>query len=83
MKPRDTYRYELKDGRQTVYFGISNGPKDRLEEHARDDKNFTRMNVVGPAVSEDSAHRWEAERLAVYRKNHGGKNPKYNQTDTG
>ena len=55
MKPRDNYRYELVDGRQIVYVSRSNEPRDRLEQHARDGKEFTRMNVVGPAVSEDSA----------------------------
>jgi len=44
-------------------------------------KRFRSMNVVGPAVTRDGAEKWEEERLEQYRKSHGGKNPRYNETD--
>jgi predicted GIY-YIG superfamily endonuclease len=39
-KKRDTFLYELKDGNTIVYYGISNGPADRTEEHERSRKNL-------------------------------------------
>ena len=81
MKARDTHRYELRDGRKIVGFGISDDPERRAEEHSRDRKRFTSMNVVGPAVTRESAETWEEKRLEAYRKGHSGRNPRYNKTD--
>ena len=39
--PRDTHRYVLREGREIVQFGITNGPLDREKEHLADDKRFT------------------------------------------
>jgi len=80
MRPRDTYRYELKDGVQIVQFGISNGPLDRMSEHVRDGKRFTHMNIVGPAVTRDSALDWERDRIEGYQWSHRGNRPRYNKT---
>lgn len=78
-KKRDYYRYELKQGNKIVYVGISNAPSRREAEHASDDKKFSNMKIVGPAVTEESARKWEQERLEQYRQAHGGGNPKYNK----
>jgi hypothetical protein len=79
MNARDTHRYVLRDGREIVQFGISNGPLDRAQEHLRDDKRFTTMTVVGPAVTRDTALDWERDKVETYQQTHGGKRPRYNK----
>lgn len=79
MKPRNTHRYILRDGRQIVQFGITNGPLDRAREHLGDGKRFTSMTVVGPAVTRDSALDWERDRIENYQRGHRGKRPRYNK----
>lgn len=80
-KRRNTYRYELKDGRQVVYVGVTEDPERRVVQHREDGKRFSHLNVAGPRVKKESAEIWEESRLKQYRQNHGGKNPKYNKTD--
>ncbi len=78
---RDHHRYELKDGREIVQFGITKRPPEiRETEHTGEGKRFTHMRVVGPAVTKETAEKWEEDSLATYRRSHGGKNPKYNKT---
>jgi hypothetical protein len=79
MKSRNTKRYILRDGRQIVQFGITNGPVDRAEEHLRNGTRFTSMTVVGPAVSRDAALDWERERIESCQESHGGRRPRYNK----
>jgi predicted GIY-YIG superfamily endonuclease len=82
LSEKRTYkRYELKGGRKVVYVGITDNPERRESEHRQDGKKFTKMNVIGSVVTQNSAEKWEEERLQSYRKHHGGKNPKYNKTD--
>ena len=81
-RPRDTFRYELRDHHKLVYVGITGDPTTRSQEHVSDGKRFTSMNVVGPSVTRPSAETWEEERLATYRDNHCGRNPRYNKTNT-
>jgi len=78
MRSRDHYRYELRDGREIVYIGITTDPARRETEHTSDGRRFTSMNIVGTAVTKESAEQWEKERLEQYRKNHQGRNPRYN-----
>lgn len=80
VKKRDYSRYELKNGNNVLYVGITDNPERREVEH-KEDKNFSHMNIIGPKVTKDSAEEWEEKRLEQYRENHGGKNPKYNETD--
>ena len=80
-KPRNHYRYELRDKGKIVYVGETNNPERRKEEHKDEGKRFGSMKVVGPAVTSVSAEDWEEERLEQYRRSHGGKNPRYNETD--
>jgi hypothetical protein len=79
MASRDTYRYVLRDGREIVQFGITNGPPDRAQEHVSDGKRFTSMTVVGPVVTRDTALDWERQRIEGYQRGHGGSRPRYNK----
>ncbi len=81
MSDRDTYRYELRDGRKVVQYGITDDPERREREHHDDGKRFTTMNVVGPAVTRETAEEWEEDSLDSYRRGHRGRNPRYNETD--
>lgn len=82
-RTREHFRYELKDGRQVVYIGITNDPEAREQEHFDAGKRFSHLLVVGPAVTRDTAEGWDEDRLAAYRRSHGGRNPRYNKTETG
>lgn len=75
---RDYVLYELRKGREIVYFGITNEPDRREVEH-KQDKDFTSMNVITPKLTLESAKKREAERVETYKSNHGGKPPKYNK----
>ena len=76
---RDTYKYELRDRNRVVYIGITNDPDRREEHHRAEGKRFSRMWLIGRQTTRAAAERWEEERLASYRRSHGGKNPRYNQ----
>jgi len=78
QKNRDTSRYKLKEGNEIVYIGITDDPKRRESEHKREGKKFAKMEKVGPAVTRESAFKWESESIKKYKKSHGGKSPKYN-----
>ena len=78
---RDHYKYELRDKGKLVYVGITNDTETREQQHKRDRKRFTSMNVVGSSVTQNSAERWEEQRLETYRRNHKGKNPRHNKTN--
>ena len=80
-KERDTVTYELKDGNTIVYIGTTNDSERREEEHG--DKEFSHMNITSRRMTEEGAKKQEAEKLETYRKNHGGKNPKYNKKSGG
>ncbi len=82
MSKRDMHKYELKDGKKVVYVGITDNPDGRTRQHEKD-KNFSHMNVIGRKTTEEAARKWEQNRLKTYRKNHGGKGPKYNKSDDG
>jgi predicted GIY-YIG superfamily endonuclease len=77
MRPRDTYRYVLRDGRDVVQYGITNDPEARANEHSG--RRVTSMTVVGPAVTRESALLWERQRIEEYCRTHGGKRPRYNK----
>lgn len=80
---RNHVRYELVQGREVVYRGITTDPRRREAEHRQQGKRFDQLRSIGPRVTEATAQRWERGALESYRKNHGGKNPKYNKTDDG
>ena len=62
--------------------GVSNDPYRRTAEHQMAGKRG-RLKVETPAMSRSEARQWEAGRLAAYRRNHSGKNPRYNKTKSG
>lgn len=72
---RDTYLYELKDRRKTVYIGITDDPKRREQEHRDEGKKFTKMKVNFPC-SKDTAIKREQERIEQYKRSHRGKKPR-------
>lgn len=79
---RNTEKYLLRKGNEIVYIGISYDSVERAQQHQAD-KEFTRVEKVGIKTTREAAEKWERERLATYRKNHGGRNPKYNKTNHG
>ena len=80
-RKRNTHRYELKQGRQVVYRGITDDLERREQEHRDEGKRFTHLHPVGPAVTRDGAEKWEEQALESFRKSHSGRNPRYNETD--
>ena len=76
---RDTVTYELRDGRKVVYRGITNDPEFREAQHRSEGKKFTKLVVTSCKMTREDAEKKEAELLETYRRNHSGKNPKYNQ----
>jgi hypothetical protein len=78
-----TWNYELKDGHQTVYRGITKNPSRRFAEHRRDGKRFTHARIIGWSFFRAWARRREVRALAEYRRAHGGRNPRYNRRDRG
>jgi GIY-YIG catalytic domain. len=79
---RDYHKYILRLNRKIVYVGISNDLERRCKEHTRD-KKFTSIQKVGNRTTLAAARKWEADRLATYRRNNGGKNPRYNNKLSG
>ncbi len=80
---RDTYKYELRDGNRVVYVGITKNPNQREAQHRADGKDFTKMQIIGRATTDERAGEWEEQRIATYKENHHGERPKYNQNDSG
>lgn len=80
---RDTVTYELKQGNTVVYVGTTNNPERRMAEHKKAGKAFSGMNVTSKRMSQAGAKKKEVDRLSTYRKNHGGKNPRYNKDNDG
>ena len=80
---RDTVTYDLKVGSNMVYRGTTNNPERREQEHRDEGKRFGHLNVTSRRMTEDGAKKKEDGNLAMYRKNHGGRNPKYNKDSDG
>jgi len=83
LKKRDTYVYRLKQKIQTVYIGISTNPYERVKQHKNSGKKFTKVSVEKYPTSRNTAKNKESKKLKTYRKNNGGRNPKYNKTKKG
>ena len=82
QKPRDTWLYELKDGKEIVDYGITNKPDRRAIEQANSGKNFTHLNIISVALTRESALKRETQSIQRYQKQHGGRPPKYNIAKT-
>ena len=75
--------YTLRDRKGRIrYYGTSNNPSRRATEHKQAGKRG-KMKVETRPMSRAKARRWEAGRLAGYRRNHRGKNPVHNKTRSG
>lgn len=83
QKQRNTYNYNLKQGRRIVYKGITSNIEKRVIEHEAGGKRFSHIEIVGRVKTEQGAKREEARQLNNYRTNHRGENPKYNRTYNG
>ena len=83
MSTRNTFNYNLKQGKKVVYKGTTDNLERRATEHESSGKKFTSIEKVGRVKTELGARKVEAKQLATYRKNHSGKNPKYNKTNNG
>ena len=76
---RSTKVYELKDGREIVYFGITNNPSRREAEHLKSEtKQFTKMRITSGLLTRESAERREGKNIKRYTQQHAGKAPRYN-----
>ncbi len=61
-RDRDTYKYTLKEGNRTLYFGITNDLARRSKEHQR---RFPDAHVVqvGRRTTRDAALKWERQQF--------------------
>lgn len=75
--------YALFDGKKKVYIGEASDPARRAEQHRDEGKRFTRVEVTSRSMKKENAQKRESEQLESYRRGHGGKNPRYNETDEG
>ena len=75
---RNTYPYELKDGKKVVYIGKTKDPERREQEHRYEGKKFTSMNLDFPC-SEETALKREQQKIESHKRSHKGKKPKYNE----
>ena len=82
-RARDTFNYNLKQGRKVVYKGTTNDFERRAVKHEDEGKKFTHVQQVGRAKTDVGARKEEARQLAAYRRSNGGENPKYNKTKNG
>lgn len=83
MSERDTYKYCIKDGREIVYYGITNDLERREQEHRNEGMNFTSMNKVGNVTTQEAAGKWEADNIQRYATQHQGRRPRYNKNNSG
>jgi len=82
-KKRDTYTYDLKQGREVLYRGTTSDPEGREQEHRAQGKNFSHLKVTSRRMTPEGAKKKESQDLEKYRRGHGGRNPKYNKDDDG
>ena len=77
---RNVVGYTLRSDRDRIlYIGITNHPIAREDEHLRDGKRFSHLNVETKPMSREYARQWETRRLESYRE-FTGHNPLYNYT---
>ena len=83
MAERDTIKYQIKDGNEIVYYGITNDLERREQEHRSEGMDFTSIEKIGNVTTRDAASDWEEERIKHYMSQHSGRRPRYNLNDTG
>ena len=82
-KKRDTVTYDLKKGHEVVYRGTTNDPDRREREHRDAGFDFDRLVPTSVRMTPQGARSREANNLERYRRNHKGRNPRYNKDDDG
>ena len=82
-KKRDTLTYDLNKGRKVVYRGTMNDPDRREREHRSDGLDFDRLVPTSRRMTRQGAKDRETDNLERYRRNHGGRNPRYNKDKDG
>ncbi len=75
--------YDLKKGREVVYRGTTKDPERREREHRDAGLDFDRLVPTSRRVTSQGAKDREADNLERYRRNHGGRNPRYNKDNDG
>ena len=81
QRPVRAYTLRGRNGR-VRYFGVTNNPSRRAAQHKHDGKTG-KMHVEKTYVKRTDALKWERQKLAAYRRRHGGKNPPLNKTRSG
>lgn len=76
---RKTYIYVLKNGNEIVYYGISNDPYTRVDNHIRAGKRFTNWRILNGPMFRENAELMEWDYIQHYQDTHRGKAPKYNK----
>ena len=82
-KKRDTFTYNLYNSKKIVYMGKTNDLEATEKRHEDDGKKFKSIKKTSNMMTNDGAEKKETANLERYRKNHSGKNPRYNKTDNG
>ena len=83
IRKRDTAVYTLRGPKgEITYIGRSNNLDRRAREQRRAGKTGT-MRKESPRMTTEGASRQERARLATYRRNHNGQNPRHNKTNWG
>lgn len=59
-KPRDTYKYHLKQGRKIVHKGITDDIDRRAREHQQEFPK-SRVKRIGHRTTREAALKWERE----------------------
>ena len=79
-EPKNIVTYNLMDGDEVVYKGITKDPKRREQEHRAEGLKFTEFLIISHPMSAEVANRRAWQDLDRYRMNHQGQNPKYNKS---
>ena len=69
--PRNTRRYTMRTGNRIQKFGITSQTPEQRESQNRNDGTPGKMRIEGPAVTRDSALKWERSKVENYRKRNG------------
>jgi len=73
---RENWVYELREGNEIVYYGMSNDPDRKLPEDI--DKHYNQVNIISTGLGFYAAEWRQAKEIQRYQRQHGGIPPKYN-----
>lgn len=78
MKKRKYYLYVLRDGREVVYYGVTQDRERSVLEQEHMNKHWTNYSIIKGLFQRDHAEREEKNLISFYQDSHEGKLPKYN-----